>query len=378
MNSVELLASTGDKNIDRIVQGVIGIFETVFPGRVRSYYLDGSYTDGTAIPHVSDIDGYIIFKQNFLNAIEREHAWYLVKQCSYLTLSEFDIIPTAEGELTHIDNVMLHLNSVLTYGADIRSQVPLPDIVLYGQMLLFLTYRFLARVRGNPTFLTYPLEYPDPHAPFYGYDCRTIRTLDRGEQPSTKELINCVGKPALAMVTAETHLYVKNKTDCLMQYERHIHDEWGDLLKEVYTNCREKWYYQVPQDADEQHLLRILCQKTLAFENHFLRYYRQFFLNILQSEEQEQGLWINPGIANYFFDGAPSENISAYHLQTRNNHGTIEIFIAEPFKTLAARALGQFVYPDDNVLMSTLQTISTSQNCYLRTIAEQSLQRYQE
>ena len=377
MNNFELLASTGDKNIDRIIRGVIGIFETIFPDRIRSYYLDGSYTDGTAIPHVSDIDGYIIFKQDFLNATEREYAWHLVNQCSHLTQPEFDIIPTTEGGLTYVDNVTLHFNSILMYGEDIRGQVPLPDIVLYSQILLYLIYRFFARVRGNPSFLTYPLEYPDPHAPFYGYDCRAIRTPDGNEQPSTKELINCVGKPALAMVTAETHMYVKNKTDCLMQYEQHIHDEWVDLLKEVYTNCRERWYYQIPQDADEQNLLRRLCQKTLAFENHFLRYYRQFFLNILLSSEQEQGFWINPGIANYFFDGAPSENIPAYHLQTRKKQGTIGIFIAEPFKTLAARALGQFVYPDDDMLISTLQTMATSQNCHLRAIAEQSLQRYQ-
>jgi hypothetical protein len=279
--------------------------------------------------------------------------------------------------LTPIDNVTLRFNSALIYGEDIRDQLSLPDIGLYGQMLVFIIYNFFARIRGNPRFLTYPLEYPDHAAPFYGYACRTIRDQDGCDVPSTKELINCVGKPALAMVTAEARVYVKNKTDCLVQYQQHIHDEWFGLLEEVYANCRERWHYRIPEDADEQNLLKTLCQRTLAFENHFLRYYRQFFLNILQSAEQEQGCWLKPGIANYFFDGTASESIAAYHLQTRDSRDITEIYIAEPAKILASRALGQVVFPDDEAVVTALQDMAASQNCHLRVVAEQSLQRYQ-
>jgi hypothetical protein len=185
-----------------------------------------------------------------------------------------------------------------------------------------------------------------------------------------------VGKPALAMVTAEARIYVKNKTDCLVQYQQHIHDEWASLLEEVYANCRERWHYRIPEDAGEQYLLKELCQQTLAFENHFLRYYRQFFLSVLQSEEQEQDCWVKPGIANYFFDETASESVAAYHLQTRNHRNIIEIYIAEPSKTLAARALGQVVFPEDEAIVAVLQKTAKSLNDHLRTIAEQSLQRY--
>jgi tRNA nucleotidyltransferase (CCA-adding enzyme) len=99
MNSIDLLTSNGNRNIDRIMQGVIGIFETAFPGRIRSYYLDGSYTDGTAIPHASDIDGYIIFRHDFLDDVEREKAQHLVTQCGYLSQPEFDMLPKAEAHL---------------------------------------------------------------------------------------------------------------------------------------------------------------------------------------------------------------------------------------------------------------------------------------
>jgi hypothetical protein len=152
--------------------------------------------------------------------------------------------------------------------------------------------------------------------------------------------------------------------------------EWAGLLEEVYANCRERWHYRIPDDADEQDLLKTLCQRTLAFENYFLQYYRQFFLNILQATELEQGCWVKPGIADYFFDGAAPENIAAYHLQTRNQQGVTEIYITESSKILAARALGQVIFPEDEAIVAALQKTAKSQNDHLRAIAEQSLQRY--
>ena len=49
------------------------------------------------------------------------------------------MLPKAEAQLTFIDNVTLRFNSMLMYGEDIRDQLLLPDIGLYGQMLLFIS-----------------------------------------------------------------------------------------------------------------------------------------------------------------------------------------------------------------------------------------------
>lgn len=50
-----LLASSGNDQIDQITAGLIAIFETHFPNRIRGYYFQGSCAD-QATTSLSDID----------------------------------------------------------------------------------------------------------------------------------------------------------------------------------------------------------------------------------------------------------------------------------------------------------------------------------
>jgi hypothetical protein len=61
--------STKNPKVDRILQGTIGIFEQVFPDRIRGYYLRGSHGNGSNITN-SDLDLYAIFKEDFRDATE--------------------------------------------------------------------------------------------------------------------------------------------------------------------------------------------------------------------------------------------------------------------------------------------------------------------
>ena len=252
MSEIELLARTGNQQVDRILRGTIGLFETMFPGRIRGYYIIGSYADGTAISTVSDVDGFVVFKDDFLDGTEPAKAWQLLSNCALLATLEFDLSAVPESSILRYGHVVLKYNSTLVYGEDIRERIPLPDIDIFGQSLLFDAYRFLSRVRGNPPFLTCPLDYPDPNAEFFGYTQRTIQTVDGAEQVSTKELINCVGKAALGMVTTQGRIHVKNKTDCIFQYKKHIGDEWGDLLEDIFMKCRNEWHYRIPDGEVQQ------------------------------------------------------------------------------------------------------------------------------
>ena len=56
-----LCATTGVAAVDQIIRGVIGLVELAFPARVRGYYIQGGYADGSAVP-ASDIDMRIVFK----------------------------------------------------------------------------------------------------------------------------------------------------------------------------------------------------------------------------------------------------------------------------------------------------------------------------
>jgi Nucleotidyltransferase domain len=68
---IALASSTGQPQIDEIIRGIIGLFETVFPGRIRGCYLVGSYADGSAVA-LSDIDLRVVFKEGFADSAEEE------------------------------------------------------------------------------------------------------------------------------------------------------------------------------------------------------------------------------------------------------------------------------------------------------------------
>lgn len=73
MTGISLLHSTNHQKVDQILQGIISLYEMVFPGRIRGYYLVGSYADGSATP-TSDIDLQIWFKEGFIDQEEKDKA----------------------------------------------------------------------------------------------------------------------------------------------------------------------------------------------------------------------------------------------------------------------------------------------------------------
>ena len=63
MAEIELLFSTGDPVVDRVMRGWIAAFEAAFPWRVRCFTVAGGYAEGTATP-LSDIDGGPVFRSD--------------------------------------------------------------------------------------------------------------------------------------------------------------------------------------------------------------------------------------------------------------------------------------------------------------------------
>jgi predicted nucleotidyltransferase len=72
----ELLASTGHLQIDQIIQGVIGVFDLVFPDRLLGCYLQGSCADGQ-VTTLSDIDMAIVFH----GELTRQKVLTLIRFC---------------------------------------------------------------------------------------------------------------------------------------------------------------------------------------------------------------------------------------------------------------------------------------------------------
>src|SRR5262245_54368712 len=94
IGTIDLQRSTGYQNVDELLRGLIGIFEIVFPDRIRGYYLLGSYSDGTAVPD-SDIDMGILFKGK-IDSREEDVFWQLVQHCSRISPIRLDLGPPDE------------------------------------------------------------------------------------------------------------------------------------------------------------------------------------------------------------------------------------------------------------------------------------------
>lgn len=281
---------TGNGRVDAILRGVIGIFETLFPGRIRGYYLTGSFHDGSATP-LSDIDLLILFSGGFVDEGEEETACRTAEYCSLLSPIELDLVPLSEPVSFPLRAVSLKRASRLLYGEDVRDQIPLPPLDAYVRQVMRVASQVVARLRPDLSVLTFPLDYPHPEAEFFGYDRREMTVPDGTLVPCTKDLVLAAGLAAAAIVAWRAGCYVAGKSDCLKLYREQIGDPWTGFLEEVYQRCRSQWGYRVPEEPAGRAVLRSLCQQALAFENHFLALHRDYLLAELGKVDDDSRLF---------------------------------------------------------------------------------------
>lgn len=330
-------ASSTDIRVDRIIRGVVGIFERVFPDRIRGYYLRGSHASRTSTPG-SDIDMFVVFKEGFVEQAEAQRASEICEQCALLSPILLEIITISEHQLRRTDNLVvalqLKLASRLVHGEDIRPDLPGLQVDPYVREAAhapYASYRYPPARRREP-FLTYPLRHIDPAGPFYGYDQLLLPGPDGAEVPSTKLLVASVGWTATALVALRTGRYVGDKAACVALYREHIGDEWTGLVVDVHELCRNRWRYEIPRAGADRRTLRAMCDRALAFQNDYLGRYRRYLLAELAS-------------------GAPDRQL------------------------LAARRLGEIVFPDPEVADALREQDCVGQPDLRREVAV-TLRRY--
>ena len=378
MSYVSLLDSAGNREVDNILRGVIGIFESVFPDRIRGYYLTGSYTDGTAVP-ASDIDVDILFIDNFISREENDKVQQTSKYCSLISPIPLELNLYSEGQALRLGLPTLKFASILLYGKDIRDEISLIPLDWYERALMHVPYRFFSRIRGKPEFLVFPLNYPDPEGEFYGYDKRKARAADGTLLPGTKEIINCVGKSALAIIALKAKVYVNDKNDCLKQYRVRINDEWTDLIQDVYAKCRRTWAYCVPEDTEARKQLQKICERTLAFENYFLNLYKDFLLAELENEKVSS-FWLSVTEAVKhmgFSEQRLHKKIEKGEIQTAVEYGELLVLIEKADKIWAAKALGRIIYSGEEIV-DALQALEDDENEELRQAVKETLGKIQQ
>lgn len=292
MSIITLVNPTHQPTVDQILQGVIGVFEQVFPERIRGYYLRGSHRSGSSVPN-SDLDLYVIFRENFRDEIEMQNVIKLCESCALISPMLLEIAPGGEVHLGRTELAGLTLNFKLStqflYGEDIRDKIATPTSEVWIRWAMHNQLSGFIEERPNLDVLVFPLDYPEPQAEYYGYDRQMLPCSDGGEQRSTKWLVATVCWLATALVALRTGKYVGSKREAIELYKTHISDEWADLLEQVY-DCRDRWYYLIPIEEAKQQALKLLCQSALEFGNHFLHIYQSFLLSELRSGQLESQL----------------------------------------------------------------------------------------
>ncbi len=271
MEHIRLVETSAHPFVDAYLCGLIGLFETVFPDRIRAYYLIGSFATGGAIAS-SDVDLRVIFKDQFAEhevaRIERFR-----ENCRAISALPLDIPIQCEADFQHgqADPIALKTAALWLYGTDIRTQLPMPPINDYLRMVTGAPYRNMALRLRKQEMVIYPLRYPDPGGEFYGYDVAG----------KMQHFVVTIGWAATCAIVLSTRQYVAKKRDWLALYQQHINDEWVAWLTAVWEGCRNRWAYAIPTDDRQRTELRTLCRDALGFENHYLRRYRAYLLGEL-------------------------------------------------------------------------------------------------
>ncbi|QBD82014.1 hypothetical protein EPA93_40970 [Ktedonosporobacter rubrisoli] len=283
---MSLRNSTHVARVDAVLRRVLLAFVEVFPARACSVYIEGSFADGSGISS-SDLDLKIILKDSFIDVEEQNRAAEFMQFATTLAPLELDIEVIDEQSLLGGVSPLLKLGSLLVYGEDMLQDKPIVPLIQWARDRMHSSYWRTIHLFGRSLPLHSPLTFPDPAAEFYGYDRRKWR-LENGEEVNcTRDLIRLVSWSATGILAFKAGRYVVRKRDCHKVYQACFSDEWGQLLQDIYELCRNKWHYLIPVQADERRALRAICERTLAFENHFLQIYKEFLLQELSRADPQ-------------------------------------------------------------------------------------------
>jgi hypothetical protein len=283
MAAVELVASTGSARMDGAVRRLIAEMHAVLPGRLHAVYVLGSYADASAVS-TSDLDLELIIADR-LREDERVRIQAFLARFASSTEGELDIGFPDEDSLRAGVSPTLKLGGRLLWGIDVCQTLDLVPLAAWTRDRMHTSYWRLFGLFSRPLPLSIPMDYPDPADEFYGYARRLTHLPDGQLAQGTRDLMRSVGWMATALVAYQVRQYVTTKRDCASMYREYIGDQWSDLLDELAVWVRGDWQYRIPADPEERSRLRAICARTLGFENHFLRVYRDYALAELRSAD---------------------------------------------------------------------------------------------
>ena len=288
------IRTIGKPSIDTVLSHIVERYEAQFPGRIRACYLTGSYAEGNAVEW-SDIDVYVLFKDAFVSEGEAAQAEQLGLSCAPLTPLRLDLHAGSEQSQDSLPSfyslpgflrAAIKQTSVLLYGEDTREHMSLPGREEYMRDATEIALKFLLWLRQVEN-LTYPLAYPDPDGAFFGYDQLQFLSSDRASaRQGIRLLVESACRVGTALLAFKTDCSVSTKRESVQTYRELINDEWASFLEAMFEKGKLRWGYNLPEQIEERAELRMLCERMLPFENHYLRAHRAYLLAQLGSNNE--------------------------------------------------------------------------------------------
>jgi len=283
MTSIDLLHSTGLEHVDELLRGFIDLCELTFPERIYSYFLLGSYSDGSAVED-SDVDMGVLFKGQFQEG-ERAYFNQFLFDCNSISPIRLDVTPLAEASYTEATPGVKAAH--ILYGADALDNIPLLSLERTLPFTLFGAFHHPWLLRGKEPNLIYPLGYPDSDGEFFGYEQWGTFYGGSSFGPGIRILVNSITMIATALLGLKAQRQVGTKSQSVCDYKKFIDDEWADYLVDVYETCKTTWRYKLPETQEDREHLHSLCERTLDFENAFFSYARPTVLANLSSDNRQ-------------------------------------------------------------------------------------------
>lgn len=301
---------TENSLVDGMLREGVRAFEAAFPGRIRAYYLIGSYRDGSAAP-TSDVDVCVVFKDDFVDRDEEELARRVWRSISDGSPVQFDLPPFSERQLLTEGHHRIKAASVLLFGEDIRDIMPPMTRDTYLRTYWHAPYAYMAQVLRGTDLLRFPLSYPDADGEFFGYD-RCDDALRADGMRSTKALVATVCWIATMIVGFHAGRMVGTKAESVRAYRGTIGGTWADFVEAMYTQGKQVWSYRVPEATADRMLLHDLCARMLDFENYYLTIYRGWLLDGARSPDTETQRFVAARLGEVLFsDTAVRDTLTA-------------------------------------------------------------------
>lgn len=238
-------------------QEVVDSYGRAFPGGVASWYLTGSYADGSAID-LSDVDLLCVADPLHTDL----YKWARTAQAPYA--SKVDILvlhPTSLNSVLNANAIPMLQGARLIAGRDIRDQLPPLDLRAYQETV---GHKF-----GSDVAYFHPTGEvdgpPGPNQEFLGFvgPAKAWTGLDTW----THDVVVLVGKAA-TVIGATRGLVAGTRREALLQM-RQIRGfgEWSRFCAHAVGRLRDQWHYRVPCNPGDRQFLRSICERLCDLEN---------------------------------------------------------------------------------------------------------------